>query len=102
MIIKLTYYGTDRPTLVNMNNVESVYQVYDKGAKRFSTKICFSGNQSYINVDEDLQTIMRLSQDFTLGEFQDTEWVTPTLEQRLENSYRKTNNVNQYEYENNY
>lgn len=101
-MIRLTYYGTDRPTLVNMNKVESIYQVYDKGARRFSTKICFSGNQSFINVDENLQTIMKLTQDFKVGEFQDTDWVTPSLETRLENSYKKSYQENEYSYERNY
>lgn len=87
MLIKLTYYGTDRPTLVNLDNVESIYQVFDKVMKRFSTKICFKGNDSYINVEEELQTILRLAQEVKEGKYQDHEWESPSLEDRLESSY---------------
>jgi hypothetical protein len=88
MLIKLTYYGTDRPTLVNLDNVESIYQVFDKVMKRFSTKICFRGNESYINVEEELQTILRLAQEAKEGKYQDNDWESPSLEDRLETSYQ--------------
>lgn len=89
MLIKLTYYGTDRPTLVNIKNVESVYQIFDKAKKRFSTKICFKGNESYVNVEEELQTVLRLAQEAEMGKFQSCEWETPSLEDRLEASYQE-------------
>lgn len=89
MFLKLTYYGTDRPTLVNINNVESIYQVFDKTYKKFSTKICFKGTTSFINVEEDLQTILRLAQEMSVGKFQSPDWETPSLEERLENSYQQ-------------
>ena len=112
MLVKLTYYGTDRPTLVNLDNVESIYQVYDKMSNRYSTKICFKGNDSYINVEEDLQTILRLDQETKEGHYQDHDWVTPSLEDRLESSYnqykgRSTNfrprerNFNRVDYQDN-
>jgi hypothetical protein len=91
MLLKLTYYGTTRPTLVNVKNVESVYQVYDKVGRRYSTKICFKGNESFINVEEDLQTIMKLEQETMEGTFQDTDWETPSIEERLETSYNQYN-----------
>ena len=88
MLIKLTYYGTNRPTLVNLDNVESVYQVFDKHQKRFSTKICFRGNDSFINVEEDLKTIMEIQKDVSIGNFQDVDDIeTPTIEERFEDSY---------------
>jgi hypothetical protein len=90
MLIKLTYYGTIRPTLVNLDNVESIYQVYDKHQKRFSTKICFRGNDSFINVEEDLKTIMKIQQDIKEGVFQELDFETPTIEDRFVDSYYKT------------
>ena len=72
-----------------MNNVESIYQVYDKVGRRYSTKICFKGNESFINVEEDLQTIMKLEQESISGVFQDTEWETPSVEERMEQSYEQ-------------
>jgi hypothetical protein len=89
MLVKLTYYGTDRPTLVNMDNVESIYQVFDKSMKRYSTKICFSGNESFINVEEDLQTILRLAQEVSMGKFQSHDWETPSIEERMAASFQR-------------
>ena len=91
MLIKLTYYGTTRPTLVNLENVESIYQVFDKHQKRFSTKICFRGNESFINVEEDLKTIMEIQKDVSNGKFQNVDDIgSPTIEERFEDSYYKS------------
>ena len=92
MLLKLTNYGSNRPTLINMDKVESIYQVYDKNEKRMSTKICFNGSSSFVNVEEDLQTIMRLEQEVVSGQFQETDWITPTIEERILDSFETTFN----------
>ena len=92
MLLKLTNYGTNRPTLINMSKVESIYQVYDRNEKRMSTKICFNGSSSFVNVEEDLQTIMKLEQDIINGELQETDWITPTIEERILDSFDTTFN----------
>ncbi len=89
MLIKLTYYGSDRVTLVNTDNIESVYQVFDKTQRKYSTKICFRGNESYLNVEEDLQTILRLAQEVEYGKFQSPDWETPSFEERMESSFQQ-------------
>lgn len=86
MIIKLTYYGTNRPTLINFDNVESVYELYDKVQKRMSTKICF-GNNSYVNVEEDLKTIMKFYQEGLEGKHQPIDWETQTVDSMASESY---------------
>lgn len=58
MLVKLTYYKTGQPTLINLNQVESIYQVYDKTCDKHSTKIQFKG--SYVNVEETLDEILDL------------------------------------------
>lgn len=90
MIVKLTYYGTNRSTLVNLSKVESMYQVFDKIHRRFSTKICFNGNNSFINVEEDLQTIMKLQHEFLGGEYQSSEWDTQTIDERFEDTFYRS------------
>lgn len=87
MIVRLTYYGSNRSTLVNLKKVESIYQVYDRINRRFSTKICFNGNNSFINVEEDLQTIMQLQQDFIDGKYQPTDFESNTVDDRMEELY---------------
>lgn len=87
MLIKLTYYGTNRPTLVNFNNVESIYEVFDKIQRRMSTKICFRGNDSFVNVEEDLKTVMKLYQDCVNGKKQEIDWETQTIDNTMSQSY---------------
>jgi hypothetical protein len=77
MIVKLTNYSNGKTTLVNLDNVECIYQIYNKTKNNASTKICFRGNDSFVTVREDLQTIMKIQQNMLMGIFQDTNWVTP-------------------------
>ena len=106
MIIKLTYAGKNVPTLVNMKNVQDMYRVVDpKGYHVPSTKIQYS-NGVYVNVLEDLQTILKLVQEYEQGVYQSTDWETPeepiaSPQQRMEKSYygrreRNYNNVKAY------
>lgn len=87
MIIKLTYYGTNRVTLVNLNNVESIYELFDKVQRRMSTKIQFRGNDSYVNVEEDLKTIMKLYYDGLDGVRQEINWENQTFDNTMIESF---------------
>lgn len=88
MLVKLTYYGTGKPTLVNLNNVETVYQVVDKIQQKLSTKILFKGG-NYINVEEDLQTILGYQNDAMNGNPQSTKWESPSIDEMLETDYNR-------------
>ena len=99
--LKLTYAGKNAPTLVNMDFVKSMYVVHDaKGVYEPSTKILFK-DESYINVSEDLQSILKMTQDFQEGKFQETDWETPVAspQQRFEGAY---NTRNRFRVEKNY
>jgi hypothetical protein len=91
--LKLTYAGKNSPTLVNMDDVRTMYMVSDpNGRYEPSTKVVFK-NGEYINVSEDLQTILKLTQDFNSGKYQETDWETPpivpSVQQRMENSFTR-------------
>jgi len=73
MLVKLTYYGTGKPTLVNLNNVET---------------ILFKGG-NYINVEEDLQTILGYQIDGLNGNPQSTKWESPSIDEMLETDYNR-------------
>jgi uncharacterized protein YlzI (FlbEa/FlbD family) len=90
MLIKLTYYGSGNPTLVNTENIETIYQLFDKTQGRYSTKITF-GNNSYLNVEESLTEIMKIQENFYKGIYQDTECALPsaTIQERFEESYQQ-------------
>lgn len=107
MLIRLTYYGTNKPTLINLDKVENIYQVYDKINRRMVTKVSFNPN-NYINVDESLQDILKLQQSMLKGEYQESDWDTPqTFDEQIENdyvnsdkrntSYRSRTKMNQFE-----
>ena len=86
MLVKLTYYSTGNPTLVNLNNVETIYQVADKYKSRISTKIQFKGG-GFVNVEEDLQTIMKIQWGMMNGVSQELEFESPSIDEMLEQSY---------------
>ncbi len=88
MLVKLTYYGTGKPTLVNLSKVETIYQVADKFQQKLSTKILFNGG-NYINVEEDLQTILGLQIDAMNGQHQSTNWSSPSVDELLEQDFNK-------------
>lgn len=88
MLIKLTYYGTGKPTLVNLESVETMYQVVDKNKSRLSTKVLFKGG-NYINVEEELQEILKLQWEMSNGTAQDFDWQSPTIDDLLELDYNR-------------
>jgi len=95
--LKLTHVARGAATIVNMDLVQTMYRVTDQsGRYEPSTKIQFQ-NGEYINVTEDLQTILKLTQEFNAGKFQDTDWQdVPSVQQSLESAYnrRKERNYN--------
>lgn len=89
--LRLTYSGTNSATLINMDDVRTMYAVTDpKGFYEPSTKVSFKDG-SFINVREDVKTIQKLLIDVANGIHQDTEWEeeVATPKQRFENNYRK-------------
>lgn len=73
-IIKLTYVQTGRATLVNLDLVTSMFRIFEKGSRKYATRINFQTEQ-YVVVEEELQDIMKLSQAIEQGEYQSTDWV---------------------------
>jgi hypothetical protein len=86
--LKLTHVR-GASTLVNMDSVQTIYRVSDpSGRYEPSTKIQFK-NGEYINVMEDLQTILKLTQEFQQGNYQETDWQEiPTPQKTLETSFK--------------
>ena len=87
-IIKLTYSMTGKSTLVNVSLAESIYRFFDKNTNRLATRINFP-NERYIIVDEELQEIQRLIQEYSQGKFQTTDWVDTgiSIEDRMQQDY---------------
>ena len=88
-LIKLTHFGSGRPTLINMDNVSNIYRVNDKPSGRLGTKITYSHDNTFIIVAETMQEVLQEVQNFKIGEFQTCDWVeeTASLEDRLHDSY---------------
>lgn len=92
MVIALTHYGNkEKPTLVQMNNVNDMYQVFDKVRRKFSTKICYT-NGEFKNVVENLEEIYNIIRDHEKGKYQDvTSLGTPAvIDEQLEESYQES------------
>ena len=88
MIIKLTYYGKGTPTLVNIDNVETIYSVADSSRGKISTKIQFASG-SYMNVEETPAEIMDIQNNIMNGVLQDTNFDTPTVKDLLKSSFNE-------------
>lgn len=94
MLLKLTYYGKSVPTLVNFDSVETLYEVYDRKMQRVNTKIIFRGG-NFINVEENLQTILKMSHEYHSGDYQDTAWVSSNIIDRaIEDNYEEQRFMN--------
>ena len=89
MLMKLTFYDKGTSTLVNTELIETIYRLYDKTKDKYSTKIKFFSGE-FINVEEDLPEIMKIQENFELGEFQDRKCSVPDmLEQKFEREYNR-------------
>jgi len=117
-IIKLTYTQTGKATLVNLDQMTSAFRIFERGTRKYATRINLGGEQ-YVVVDEELQEIQKLAQQDSTGEFQSTDWVQidagipegDDFVERLEtdyqrNTYRPRNQQRDYQpryhYNNNY
>jgi hypothetical protein len=87
MILILTNFNSDRKCLVNMNNVETSYVIWDKEERRYKTKVCFRGNESFIFVEESLQEIHKLCLDYHNGIHQTSDWETTSITEQMERMF---------------
>jgi hypothetical protein len=87
MILKLTKAGSDRASLVNMGNTETTYSQWNGFRKKYETKICYRGNESFVMVEETPQEILKLVHDYECGMYQDTDWRTESIDTHMEKSY---------------
>lgn len=99
-MIKLTNYGTSRPVLVNLDNVQEIYEVWDKkgnnGKGCYNTKIVFNTVETITtqngevihrpkigNVNEPLHVVYQLWSDFLDGKYQEIQPTPRTLDERI-------------------
>ncbi len=95
-IIKLTYTITGKTTLVNMEKVSTAFRIFERGTRKYATRINFDSD-SYIIVDEELQEIKKLVENNEEGNFQSNDWVeldsgegSEDFHTRLEENYNRT------------
>ena len=93
-IIKLTYTQTGRATLINFDQVTSSFRIFEKGTRKYATRINFQ-NDTFAIVDEELQVIKELVENAMAGEYQTNDWVEvdagggEDFTERLENDYQR-------------
>jgi hypothetical protein len=97
MLIKVTYFGKDRPTIINIDKIESMYQKIDRNSNRICTNIQF-GKENYILVEESLQDILKLIENAKSGiAIGDIE--TQTFDQLMEHSFQGQQEVIRNDYQ---
>lgn len=90
MFIKLTHKG--RPTLVNVQNVISIYYDIDVKQQKRLTKLTFI-NGNVVFVDETLEEVYDIIEGVSKGEKQAIDWTTqpPSIDDRMEESFSYDN-----------
>ncbi len=89
MFIVLTNSKTKRKTIVNWNQVQTCYELYDREIQDTVTKIFFNKDSNMI-VTEKLNEIHHILNRLEMGlEQNDIKWdEVPTFDEVIENSYR--------------
>lgn len=93
-LIKLTYTQTGKTTLINFDQVTTAFRIFEKGSRKYATRINFQ-NDSFAIVDEELQTIKELVENNMAGEYQSNDWVEidagggEDITDRLESDYHR-------------
>lgn len=93
-LVKVTYFGKNRPTIINTDKVESIYEMVDVNSQKRCTKVQFS-KDNYILVDETPQEIMKMEWSVKNGNPIDMDFESPTLDDIIENSYYNHPNIRQ-------
>ena len=83
MLIKLTHRGT--PTLVNVDQIVSIYMDTDMKSGIIGTKI--TTTNGIVFVEEGLNLIHKMVWQVKSGTPPEMDYEVPTIEQRMEKSY---------------
>jgi predicted transcriptional regulator len=91
MIIKLTHKG--KPTLVNVNNILSIYMDTDMKQQKLRAKVTMSSGVVF--VDESLEEIYDIINDVMSGNQQVIDWTNQPqpIDERVESDYVKVRNT---------
>ncbi len=91
MIIKLTHKG--KPTLVNVNNILSIYMDTDMKQQKLKAKITMSSGVVF--VDESLEEIYDIINDVMNGNQQVIDWTNQPqpIDERVESDYNQVRNT---------
>lgn len=91
IIIKLTHRG--KPTLVNVNQILSIYMDTDMKQSRLLAKITMSSGVVF--VDETLEEIYDIIKSVMSGKEQVIDWTyqPPSIDERMEQDYMSVRNT---------
>ena len=85
-LIKVTYFGKNRPTIINTDKVESIYEMICAKTNKRCTKVQFT-KDNYILVDETPQEIMKMEWSVKNGQAIDMDFESPSIDDIIETSY---------------
>lgn len=90
-MIKLTHKG--KPTLVNVNNILSIYMDTDMKQGKLKAKVTFSSGVVF--VDETLEEIYDIIKSVMSGKEQVIDWTyqPQPIDERIEQDYMNTRNT---------
>jgi len=85
MLVKLTHRGT--PTLINVDQIVSIYMDTDMKSGLVQTKI--TTTNGIVFVEETLNVIQKMAWQVKNGIPPEMDYEVPTIEQRIEKSYNE-------------
>ena len=96
MFIKVTHKG--KPTLLNTNNIVTMFNGYDKVTSRKATTITFT-NSNTLFIDESLEEVYDIIARVMSGEKQTIDWTyqQQPFDERMERSYAPRPHYNRRE-----
>jgi hypothetical protein len=100
MLIALTFHGNSKKTFVNLDEVKTIYEVFNKEENCVITKIVFKGThrfEDYINVNETVEEINNILNEVRSTGIQTADFTQPTRHTLQTGYERFRRNYNQEE-----
>lgn len=101
MLTVLTYQGNQKKTIVNLDEIKTVYEVYNKEENCFTTKIVFKSSsprfEDFINVTETIEEITNIINEIRSNGVQTVDF-TQTVKHTIKEGYDRFRSRNERSY----
>ncbi len=100
MLVALTFHGNSKKTLVNLDEVKTIYEVFNKEENCVITKLVYKGThrfEDFINVNETIEEITNILNEVRSTGIQTADFTQPVRQPIHTGFDRYRRNYNQEE-----